>query len=338
MMRSARLWRVLGALLLIVTCAARAQQASPYAIDIPPWFANTFLDLREDIADAAGDGKRVMAYFGQDGCPYCTRLMVDNFSQRDIVERMHKSFVAIALNIWGDRETTWLDGTVRTEKALARALGVQFTPTLLFFDERGNVVARLNGYYPPGRFAAVLDYVASRGESREPLAAYLARTVHESAEARLHDEPFFMQPPYDLRRTNGRPLAVLFETPHCAACDELHREAFQRADVRAQIARFDVARFGLAARTRLVTPDGVRIAADEWARKLGIAYTPSIVLFDAEGREALRLDAYLRPFHVASALDYVGGGASRSEPSFQRFVQARAERLRSEGQRVDLWQ
>jgi thioredoxin-related protein len=82
----------------------------------------------------------------------------------------------------------------------------------------------------------------------------------------------------------------------------------------------------------------VRIGADEWARKLGIAYTPSIVLFDAGGREALRLDAYLRPFHVASALDYVGSGASRDEPSFQRFVQARAERLRSEGQRVDLWQ
>src|SRR5947208_1532417 len=106
--------------LMLFSALARAEEPSPYAIDIPPWFANTFLDFREDIRDAARDGKRVMAYFGQDGCPYCKQLMVNNFSQRDIVARMHASFVAVALNIWGDRETTWVDGVVRPEKALAR--------------------------------------------------------------------------------------------------------------------------------------------------------------------------------------------------------------------------
>src|SRR2546423_11482616 len=90
--------------LLLSAGAAWAQEPAPYAVDIPPWFANTFLDFREEIADAARDGKRVMAYFGQDGCPYCKQLMVNNFSQRDIVERMQRGFVAIALNIWGDRE------------------------------------------------------------------------------------------------------------------------------------------------------------------------------------------------------------------------------------------
>jgi thioredoxin-related protein len=337
-MTSHRALRVLLAILLLLAGTARAQDPAPYAIDIPPWFANTFLDLREDIADAARDGRRVMAYFGQDGCPYCKQLMVNNFSQRDIVERMHKSFVAIALNIWGDRDTTWLDGVVRPEKRLARMLDVQFTPTLLFFDEKGAIVARLNGYYPPARFAAVLDYVASDGETREPLAAYLARTVREGASTRLADEAFFMKPPYDLRRRDGKPLAVVFETTGCAACDELHREAFARSDVRAQLARYDVARFALAARSEVTTPDGHAVTAEQWARELGIAYTPSIVLFDADGREALRLDTYLRPFHVASALEYVATGAWRSEPSFQRFVQTRAERLRGAGQRVDLWQ
>ena len=46
-----------------------AQLASPHAISIPRWFAETFLDFREDIADARRDGKRLMVYFGQDGCP-----------------------------------------------------------------------------------------------------------------------------------------------------------------------------------------------------------------------------------------------------------------------------
>jgi len=317
----------------------RAQEPSPYAIDIPPWFVETFLDFREDIADAAKDGRRLMVYFGQDGCPYCRQLMVTNFSQRRIVDKMHKHFAAIALNIWGDREVTWLDGRKMTEKALSRALDVQFTPTLLFFDEQGRVVARLNGYYAPHRFEAVLDYVAAKRDGQETLAAYLARKTPDPASATLADEPFFVSPPYDLRRRGaGKPLAVIFETQYCAACDELHREAFRRPEIKALLARFDVARFGLGARVDLTTPQGAKVKADAWARDLGVAYTPTVVFFDAGGREVFRIDAYLRPFHLASALDYVANSAYHAEPSFQRYIQARAERLRAQGENVDLWQ
>ena len=63
------------ALAIGVSCA-RGQDAAPYAIDIPSWFATTFLDFREDIADAAKDRRRLLIYFGQDGCPYCKQLMV----------------------------------------------------------------------------------------------------------------------------------------------------------------------------------------------------------------------------------------------------------------------
>lgn len=329
---------LLAALALAATLPVRAQDASPYAIDIPKWFTETFLDFREDVADAAKERRRLMVYFGQDGCPYCRQLMVTNFSQKDIVEKTRRHFVAVALNIWGDRETTWLDGKARSEKELARFLDVQFTPTLLFLDERGKVVARLNGYYPPHRFDAVLDYVAQRKERDESLAAYLARRMPEAASPKLADEPYFAKAPYDLvRKTGGRPLAVLFETPYCAACDELHRETLKRAEVAEQLARFDVARFGLGANTELTTPGGSKARADAWARDLGIGYTPTIVLFDAQGREVFRVEAYMRPFHVSSALDYVASGAYATEPSFQRFVQARADRLRNKGETVDLW-
>jgi hypothetical protein len=36
-------------------------------------------------------------------------------------------------------------------------------------------------------------------------------------------------------------------------------------------------------------------------------------------------------------MDYVASGAYRSQPSFQRFIQSRAERLRERGVVVDLW-
>lgn len=337
MRRTLKVW-LAAAGLAVLAAAAGAQEQAPQPIDIPKWFTETFLDFREDVADAARDGRRLMVYFGQDGCPYCKKLMVTNFSQRAIVEKTRGRFVAIALNIWGAREVTWVDGTAMSEKELARRLDVQFTPTLVFFDEQGSIVARLNGYYPPHLFEAVLDYAALKPGQKEPLAAYLARAAGTPASPRLHDEPFFARPPHDLARKRGdKPTAVVFETVSCGACDELHREGFRRPEVRRLLAKFDVARFALGSPTPLTTPDGRTTTAEGWAAELGVAYTPTVVFFDAAGAEVFRIDAYLRPFHFASSLDYVASGAYLTEPSFQRFVQERAARLRASGQRVDLW-
>ena len=305
-----------------------------FAQEPPAWFTESLLDLRDDVAEAKAEGKRVMVYFGQDGCPYCTRLMEVNFRQQAIVEKTRRHFVALAINIWGDRDVTWTDGTATTEKRLAAQLKVQFTPTLVFLDERGGVALRLNGYYPPHQFEAALDYAAGRISQEE----YLARRGGKAASATLNPQPFFMAAPHDLRRRpGGKPLAVLFETPACAHCDELHTVAFRRQEVLAELAKFDVARFALSEKSAIVTPGGATQPAQEWARSLQVGYVPTLLLFDARGREVFRAEAYLRPFHIAGALDYVSSGAYTREPSFQRFLQTKAERMRERGVRVDLW-
>lgn len=330
------LFFIVAGMVTVLGCAgAGAQSPSPHAISIPRWFVESFLDFREDIADASRDKKRVMVYFGQDGCPYCKLLMQTTFAETRIVDKTRRSFMPIALNLWGDREVTWVDGRRMSEKELGRTLQVQFTPTLLFFNEKGEVIVRLNGYQPPHRMEATLDYVATRLETKQPFAEYMQRAARESASPTLRDEPFFVRPPYDLRRAE-RATMVVFERPNCASCDELHREGFRRKEVVALLSRLTVARFDPASHDELTTPDGRRTTASDWARELGIALAPTLVFFD-RGAEVFRVDAYVRPFHLASALDYVSSGAYRSEPSFQRFVQARADRMRARGEPVDLW-
>ena len=68
----------------------------------PAWFSDSLLELREDVAEAAKQGKRVMLYFGQDGCPYCKQLMEVNFRQAAIAAKAQNNLVALAINIWGD--------------------------------------------------------------------------------------------------------------------------------------------------------------------------------------------------------------------------------------------
>ena len=334
--------RVLGLLALCwalgQAMVASAQVASPHAIDIPPWFTESFLDFKDDAATAAKDGKRLLVYFGQDGCPYCRELMANNFSQKTIVDKTRKHFMAIALNLWGDREVTWVDGKRMSEKELARLLKVQFTPTLLFMDGQGRIVARLNGYHPPQRFSAALDHVANRMEGKLTLGEHLAALPAGAARATLNKQAFFLEPPFDLvRHAGGRPLAVLFETRSCQACDELHDEGLERAEVRALLPKFDIARFALTDPTEVVTPAGKRRPAGEWARELGVLYTPTWVFFDSTGVEVFRVDGYLRPFHLATSLEYVASAGYRKQPEFQRYISAKAEEMRAKGKPVELW-
>src|SRR5262249_59659686 len=117
--------------------SAAAFNPSPNAIEYPAWFKETFLDIREDVREATAEGKRLMLYFGQDGCPYCRELVRVNFSQKEIVDRARSHFHAVALNIWGDREVTWTDGRRASEKEIAARLRIQITPTLLVLHQRG---------------------------------------------------------------------------------------------------------------------------------------------------------------------------------------------------------
>jgi thioredoxin-related protein len=308
--------RVLFTFLLLICFPAASQE-------LPSWFTESLLHLPDDVAEAARDGKRVMLYFGQDGCPYCKRLIEVNWRDPRIAHKMRRRFVSLAINIWGDRDVTWTDGRAMTEKQLAALLKVQFTPTLVFLDEKGAVARRINGYYPPREFEAAIDDL-SAGEAPRG--------------ARLQSEQFFMKSPLDLRRRpGGKPLAVLFETSPCEGCDELHRVVFRRKEVLSQLAKFDVAQLDLGGQAMLVNPAGKTISETAWARQLNASRAPTMVLFDNSGREVLRTEAYLRPFHIAGSLEYVSSGAYRTEPSFQRFLQAKAEAMKRRGEKVDLW-
>jgi thioredoxin-related protein len=88
--------------------------------------------------------------------------------------------------------------------------------------------------------------------------------------------------------------------------------------------------------TPITLPDGRRMTVADWARDRNIQYAPSMVLFDDQGREVFRSEAYLKAFHIQSVLDYVASGAYQRQPNFQRFIQARAEALETQGIHVDI--
>ncbi len=308
--------------------------------ELPAWFKQSFLDLRDDVKEASQTGRRVMLYFYQDGCPYCSKMLQDNFGQKEIADKTRKYFDVIAINLWGDREVIDRHGKAVPEKVFSTSLKVQFTPTLLLLDEQGGVALRLNGYIQPNKFSAALDFVGQRLEKKRNFSDYLATNAKEPASGQLHSESWLMKAPLKLARAkkSAKPLLVLFEQNECAACDELHGDAFVRADIAALLKQYRVAQVDIATRDPVQLPSGETLPARDWARRIGVFYTPSLVFFNADGREVFRVEGYLRPYHLASSLEYVASGAYRMQPEFQRFVETRSALRRAKGERVELQQ
>jgi thioredoxin-related protein len=304
----------------------------------PHWFKESFLEFEDDVSEAAAENRRVMLYFHQDGCPYCARLVEENFTDPELKAYIIENFDGISLNMWGDREVVSVAGRDFTEKTFAAALKVQYTPTLIFLDEKGQVALRLNGYYPPAHFRAALAYVAQKKETSMSFAEYRLDSL-KNAGGELHGEDFYLADT-DLEQVlqnNKRPLVVYFESTDCTECETMHRRILTDAATRKLVRQTSNVQFDIASQQQLTTPAGKQTTAAQWAQDLGIAYTPSLVFFDAAGEEVMRIDAFLKTFHFQSVYAYVLEQAYIDTPEFQRYISARADHIREAGFDTDIW-
>jgi thioredoxin-related protein len=143
-----------------------------------PWFLESFLELPDDLAEAAGKGKHFAVIWEQKGCPYCRETHRVNFADERISTYIRANFELLQLDLWGSRKVTDFDGKEMEERELARRWNVVFTPTIVFFpadpaavqgkDGRQAEVVRMPGYFRPFHFLTMFEYV--RGRKYEDLA------------------------------------------------------------------------------------------------------------------------------------------------------------------------
>lgn len=311
---------------------------NPGYIEKPIWFKNSFLDIREDLEEAVENKKRILLYFYQDGCPYCAKLIKDNFYNKTIANKTQQYFDVIAINMWGDKEVLSFTGKETTEKAFAKSLRVQFTPTLLMLDEKGEVVLRINGYYHPDKFTIALEYVGKHLEQKKTFITYLKdKTAKKKTYAVITAQNNIKnEKNLNLSAKNGKPFLVIFENEQCQQCTELHEDILNRPLSQKLLKQFNVITFDMWSKAQLFTPSGKLTTWANWTKKLDIKYAPGLVFFDNTGKEIIRTEGYLKSFHIQSVMDYVLSGAYKTEPELQRFIEYRAGKMREKGLIVDL--
>jgi hypothetical protein len=136
------------------------------------WGLNSFLDLREDLAEATAKGRRFAVIFEQRGCTYCTKMHTEVLAQKYINDYVRENFTILQLDLFGAREVTDFDGQKLSEAKLAERWGVLFTPTVVFYKEAADAppnqwgppveVARMSLGFGPATFIDLFVWVKAK--------------------------------------------------------------------------------------------------------------------------------------------------------------------------------
>lgn len=198
--------------------------------------------------------------------------------------------------------------------------------------------------------AAGSGLAAAAGSAFDALAAGTEPKVGDDG---LYKQPWFHQSFLDLRddikeaSEAGKMFAILFEQRGCPYCKETHRVNFADPETVNYITEnFVLLQLDLWGPRKVTDFDGKEMGERELAQRWRVSFTPTIVFFPADanavlgknGRaaEAWRLVGYWKPFHFLSTFEFVRSGEYK-DTNFQRFLQAKADRMRAQGKKVDLW-
>ena len=289
----------------------------------PDWFKLSLGDLNADIEEAAAAGKSgIIIYFGQKRCAYCEQFLKQNIGAPDIEHYVREYYDIIPIDIWGIEDITDTNGETYTERDLSLRYKTNFTPSLVFYDLDGKPVFRLRGYYPPYKFRAALQYVTEGFYKEETFQEYLERAEPGKffMLAGLNEREFFSEPPYKLDRSKQaatKHLAVFFEQGDCHACDLLHSGPLNEREALDEINTMEAVQLNMWSDTPVITPDGRETTAREWAKELNLFYSPTIIFFDYNGKEIIRIDSVVQYYRLWGVLDYVNKKAYLSGTDYQ---------------------
>ncbi|MBL8469560.1 thioredoxin fold domain-containing protein [Methyloversatilis discipulorum] len=153
-------WRALIAAAALVVCPALAAKPARTAGAALPVLVHAAKDARE----AANPGVVFVVLFSLPGCHYCEEVRSHYLAPlaRDAANRGRLVIREVDLN--SARALTDFDGSATTQAAFAKRLKVQFAPTVLFLDARGQQVASpLIGAGKADFYGAYLDDAIATG-------------------------------------------------------------------------------------------------------------------------------------------------------------------------------
>ncbi|MBL6931865.1 MAG: thioredoxin fold domain-containing protein [Rhodospirillales bacterium] len=112
-----------------------------------------------EIQSLADEGKFLVLFFHQAGCPYCDKMRARVHPSNKVMTYFEDKFVMMESNIRGNLDIVMPDGTQGTERDFAKKIRVRATPVYIFYDKDGTPALRTTGFLDEDRFMLAGKYV-----------------------------------------------------------------------------------------------------------------------------------------------------------------------------------
>ncbi|MGB5613731.1 MAG: thioredoxin fold domain-containing protein [Sedimenticolaceae bacterium] len=109
----------------------------------------------------------LVVFFEQGDCHACDVLHTQPL-RRQTVRKLFNRFDSVQLDMHSDVPVIKPDGSPGTAREWAEELGIFYAPSIVFFDEHGKEIIRVDSVVRFFRLRNVLNYVLSRGYLTEP--------------------------------------------------------------------------------------------------------------------------------------------------------------------------
>ena len=116
-------------------------------------------DYQSEIEALAGEGKFLVLFFKQAGCPYCDKMRARVHPSAKVMEYFTSNFIMMESDIKGNLDVVMPDGTEGTERDFAKKIRVRATPVFIFYDKDGTAALRTTGFLDSKRFYLAGKYV-----------------------------------------------------------------------------------------------------------------------------------------------------------------------------------
>ena len=133
-----------------------------------------WLTMNEALELQKKTPKKIIVDVYTNWCGPCKMLDKNTFHNKYVVAYVNEHFYAVKFNGEGNDEVTYKDKTFKNPNydeakkntrnsphQFASALGVRAYPTLVYFDERGEVIAPIPGYQTPQKLEVYLKMFKS---------------------------------------------------------------------------------------------------------------------------------------------------------------------------------
>lgn len=122
--------------------------------------ANNDININDKIKLAKQQDKHIMMFFHIPYCPYCKRMLDENFKDTSLLKEIKKNFVLIDIYT-GDDGIVTFNNFKGTKKEFSKHIGAFAFPATIFLDKNQKTVYKSIGYRNIQEHFVELKYVDS---------------------------------------------------------------------------------------------------------------------------------------------------------------------------------